>query len=159
MDRVAQFASSLLAVATLAACSGCGEDWQAATYPATGRLTINGKPAAGALVQLIASGPGPDVRDSRPWGLVAADGTFQLATYETGTGAPAGDYRLTITWPVDAARPGSPDRLKGKYADPAAAHFPVTIRAGATEIPSIELNRVIVAQNPRPTAAGRRPMP
>ena len=149
----------LLALAVLPALAGCREDWQAATYPATGRLTINGQPAAGALVQLVAGGAGPDVRNSRPWGVVAADGTFALSTYEGEAGAPPGDYRLTITWPVDASVLGSPDRLKGKYAAAETSPYPVTIRAEATAIPPIELTKVVVAANPRPSAAARHFQP
>ena len=142
-------------LATTVILTGCGEDWQAATYPASGRLTINGQPATGALVQLVAAGQGPDVRNSRPWGMVGQDGSFQLATYDASAGAPPGDYYLTITWPVNPAVLGSPDRLKGKYASPSTSKWPITIKAEATVIPPIELNQVLVAQNPRASAAAR----
>ena len=157
MRRLSWMAFSWLVAASLTATlTGCGEDWQAQTFPVSGRLTINGQPATGALVQLVATGAQPDVRNSRPWGVVGPDGAFHLATYEPGSGAPAGDYGLTITWPVDSSVLGSPDRLQGKYADPATYRQPVTIKGGPTAIPPIELTRVIVAQNPRAAAAVKR---
>ena len=38
--------ASTFALASTLFLAGCGEYWQAATYPASGQLTINGRPAA-----------------------------------------------------------------------------------------------------------------
>lgn len=125
------------------AAAGCGgEDWQAEVHPATGTLTINGEPAAGALVQLVPTGGAADERNSRPWGVVQADGTFALSTYDGEPGAPAGDYAATITWPPDPSRPSTADRLKSRYSrvDQAPARF--TIRPGANALPPIVLTGV-----------------
>ena len=146
----------LIATATLA---GCGEDWQAKTYPAAGRLTINGQPAQGALVQLIPRGAAPDERNSRPWGMVGADGTFQLSTYEPGDGSPPGDYGLTIAWPVDASKLGSPDRLAGKYAQGNPALPAVTLKAEPNQIPPIELTGIKLVDRPRVASAPPAPRP
>ena len=45
------------------------------------------------------------------------DGTFQLSTYETGDGVPAGEYALTFTWGQfnKIAMTYSGDKFKGKY--------------------------------------------
>src|SRR4051812_42032263 len=86
--------------------AGCRESWQADTYPASGRVSINGEPPTGVLVQLFPTGKeAPDGRNSRPWGLVKEDGTFVLSTYNGESGAPSGDYMVTMTWPPDASRP------------------------------------------------------
>ena len=151
--RLALVATLFLAAAGLA---GCREDWQAATYPASGRLTINGQPAAGALVQLVPRGAAPDERNSRPWGKVAPDGSFTLATYQGEAGAPPGEYGVAITWPVDASVLGSPDRLGGKLAEGAPALPAVTIKAEPTTIPPIELTGLKVSDSPRPNTAATR---
>ena len=141
------------ALALLAALAGCREDWQAATYPASGRLTINGRPAAGALVQLFPkAGTAPDERNSRPWGKVAADGSFELSTYQGEAGAPAGEYGVAISWPVDAAVLGSPDRLGGKYNAPEKSSLAVTLKAEPNQIPPFDLAGAKVADAPRPSA-------
>ena len=133
--------------ACLACClaSGCGESWQADTHPASGRISINGKPPAGALVQLVpAEGIKPDERNSRPWGLVKGDGTFILSTYDGKPGVPVGEYRLTITWPPDASRPSMMDRLKSRYARPEQSPRKVTIKPGDNVLPPIDLAGVDV---------------
>jgi len=138
----------MFALAAGLACSfwsGCGESWQADTYPASGRISINGKPPAGALVQLIPTGnTHPDERNSRPWGLVKDDGTFVLSTYAGQPGAPAGDYMLTVTWPPDASRPSTADRLKSRYARPDQSRWKVTVKPGENVLPPVELTNVDV---------------
>lgn len=155
-DRWARAALLLAATATL---GGCGEGWQAKTYPAAGKLTINGQPAQGALVQLIPRGAAPDERNSRPWGMVGADGTFQLSTYEPGSGAPPGEYGLTLAWPVDASVLGSPDRLGGKYAQGGPALPTVTLKAEPNQIPPIELTGIKINTNPRVASGPGMPKP
>lgn len=136
-------AAACLAMAAVA--PGCGEDWQASVHPASGRLAINGEPAAGALVQLIPTpGNKPDERNSRPWGLVREDGSFVLSTYDGSPGAPVGTYDLTITWPPDASKPSTVDRLKGRYASPDRAAARVEIKPGDNVLAPVELTGVTV---------------
>ncbi len=133
----------ILAVAACLAIFGCGETWEADTYPASGRISINGKPPAGALVQLFPTGARKtDDRDSRPWGLVKDDGTYVLATYNAEPGAPAGDYMLTLTWPPDASRPSMVDKLRRQYATPEKSRWKVTVAKGDNVLPLVELNDV-----------------
>lgn len=140
-------------VLACAAASGCGEGWEADTYPASGQVSVNGRPAAGSLVQLHSVGKGPDERNSRPWGLVKDDGTFTLSTYEAGDGAPAGDYVVTITWPDDPSVPSMADRLGFRYAQPGQSPWKVTIREGENTLPPIEIvDAKIDAAGPPKTA-------
>ncbi|MHC5539450.1 hypothetical protein ACYOEI_14630 [Singulisphaera rosea] len=133
-----------MTVAVLAT-AGCGESWQSDVYPASGRVSINGQPPVGALVQLVPVGEKKvDARNSRPWGLVKDDGTFTLSTYDGAPGAPVGDYAFTITWPPDASRPSMVDRLKSKFAKPDSSRAPLSIRAGTNVLPPIELTGVDV---------------
>lgn len=129
----------LMAVAT-GACVGCGgEDWQAQTHPAHGRITINGEPPQGAVVELHSAGEQADVRNSRPWAVVQEDGSYTLTTYATGDGAPAGDYVLTIKWPPDVSKPSLADRLGNAYSNPERSQWKATVSEGENELPPVEI--------------------
>ena len=138
------------------ACQGCGgEDWHAETYPAHGRITINGQPPAGAVIELHATGHRPDERNSRPWAVVQEDGTYVLSTYETGDGAPAGQYALTLRWSPDVTQPSLVDRLSGAYANPERSPYSVTISEGDNELPPVEITGARVLAKEAGAATGR----
>jgi hypothetical protein len=69
-----------------------------------------------------------------PHGEVGTDGKFQLGTFATADGAPAGEYVVTITWPetkTDATGDEvTHDRLKGRFRDPARSPWKVQIQEG-----------------------------
>lgn len=140
-----------MAVACLAVVAGgCGDGrWQAPTYPATGRLVVNGKPAAGALVHLHPEGAPVDARSSRPWAKVQSDGTFTLTTYELDDGAPAGSYQVTLVWPEDTSRPSLFDRLDRKFDEPEESKWTVTVTEGDNTLPPIEIDGVRLIDPPR----------
>jgi len=144
----------LLFIPVLLLLQGCrGEDWQASTYPAQGRITINGKPPEGAVVELHSRGEEkPDVRNSRPWGIVQSDGTYSLSTYEKSDGAPPGEYAVTIRWPPDVSQPSFADRLGGAYSTTRKSKWSVTIEEGENELPPIEITgaRVQSKEHARP---------
>jgi hypothetical protein len=89
--------SSLLVIAVLAAgCSGGSDRWsekRPKLSQATGQVLYNSEPLADAVVTFHA--------DGEPWlvyGRTDAQGRFELSTqaYGAGTGAPAGNYRVTV---------------------------------------------------------------
>jgi len=144
----------LLTVPAILVLQGCGgEEWHADTYPAHGRITINGEAPEGAVIELHSSGgEQPDVRNSRPWGIVQADGTFTLSTYETGDGAPLGHYAVLIRWPPDVSQPSFADRLGGAYSTTQKSKWSVTIEAGENELAPIDITgaKVVSKENARP---------
>ena len=85
----------------------------------------------------------PDTQKCR--GEVDEDGTFTLTTFVAGDGAPAGEYAVTITWPLPTppdAPPGDPppgDRLKNRYNHPQKSAWKVTIREEDNDLPAFEL--------------------
>lgn len=87
-----------------------------------------------------------DVRNSKPWGVVNADGSYRLGTYELEDGAPPGEYDVTLVWSLGLG----PDRLKGAHSVPEKAVMHVTISQTNNELPPIELSGVSVL--PPPTA-------
>lgn len=136
-------ASNLLILIAILLCQGCGgDDWQASTHPAAGNLTVNGEPAVGAVVELHSVGRQPDIRNSRPWAIVQDDGSFTLSTYESGDGAPLGDYAVTIRWPPDVTQPSMADLLGGAFATAQKTKWNVTITEGQNHLPAIAIDDV-----------------
>ena len=148
----------MFALALACVTLGCGGSrWQAETHPARGRVLINGAPPAGAVVELHSVGQPPDARDSRPWGIVQEDGAYALSTYETGDGAPAGDYMVTIKWPPDVSRPSLADRLNRAYSSPERSQWKVTVSAAEAELPLIEIHGAKVLSKEAASTPNTRP--
>ena len=102
---------------------GCSQtDYPNVTYPVTGRLlTKDGAPAAGVRVTLHSSHIISEGDPFRPSGTSDQDGLFQLTTYETDDGAPAGNYAMTFRWAPPQKTlldPTPKDRLKNRFAVP-----------------------------------------
>ncbi|AMV30396.1 hypothetical protein VT84_38745 [Gemmata sp. SH-PL17] len=70
-------------------------------------------------------------------------GNYALTTYAEGDGAPAGDYIITITWPVPKKTPFEPeggDQLAGKLAKPERSPHKFTVsKQSDQEVPVITL--------------------
>jgi hypothetical protein len=136
---------------------GCSDNWQAATHPASGRVSINGEPPVGALVQLYPLGEKVDVRNSRPWGLVGTDGAFTLSTYESGDGAPTGEYKFTIIWPVDPSSPAPTDRLDYKFSRPEQSTRSMTIQEGENVLPPVDITGAKVLSKEQASSSRQAP--
>ena len=112
------------------------------TFAVTGKVTLDGKPAATASVvfhPVGASGPA----DVKPHGTVNADGTYTLSTYGGNDGAPAGDYLVTVQlWLAGQRSDESPsNRLDAKYATPETTPLKATVAAGPTTLEPFALKR------------------
>lgn len=81
----------LIAGAVLCLTPGCGPR-RPATVPVTGRITLDGKPVAGAAVMFEPEGGGVPAR-----GSTGPDGTYTLTTFERDDGAIAGRHRVGVT--------------------------------------------------------------
>jgi hypothetical protein len=64
-------------------------------YSVHGRVLLDGKPMAGAMVILHPVGD-VGLNGLKPRALADADGWFKIYTYVVGDGAPAGNYAVTI---------------------------------------------------------------
>ncbi|AWM39950.1 hypothetical protein GobsT_16550 [Gemmata obscuriglobus] len=142
-DRAPPAARLAGALALLTAL-GCGAGGPPPAQPTRGEVRLQGKPVAGAWVVLTAT-EGDKARAMKPFGRTGPDGTFRLRTYEGEDGAPAGEYAVTITWPGpppkgDPDATEGPDRLKGRFADPAKARWKVQIAPGDNTLPAFVLD-------------------
>lgn len=154
-DRHAVFAVLLASVCL----AGCDEDWHAATHPVSGKVTVNGAAASGAVVTLYPLGEKIDVRNSRPWAITAPNGSFQLQTYEAGDGAPTGDYDITVTWPLDVKKMelAMVDQLDGQFSRPEKSLWTAHVHEGDNELPPIDITGVKLKT--KAESARRRALP
>ena len=134
-----------IAALSIASC-GC---WNAAeaerqpVFPARGKVSVNGRPAENALVVFHPTHSNSTIA-LRPSGRTAPDGSFILSTYESGDGGPAGEYIVTISWPELPSGPNpdtdlAPDRLKGRYADPARSKLRARLAEQENLLPAFDL--------------------
>lgn len=133
---------------------GCGqEDGRLDVRPTSGVVMRDGLPVPGATVVLNpAPGTAAAAAGLLPSAETDADGTFVVSSYESGDGAPAGEYSVTLGWPDRSYKPRTPaereaalagdvpDRLRGRYRDPAKSTWKVIVTEGAeNRLPAIEL--------------------
>ncbi len=142
MNRRTPKSPILSAMAALVALAGCGGGRMAA-QAVRGKVLCGDVPAQCALVIFHPQDGPEELQKLRPHGVVEADGSFTLTTYRPGDGAPAGSYRVTIEWPSPLPGetaddpehgPSGPDRLQGRYADPATTPLAVTIERGVNTL-------------------------
>jgi hypothetical protein len=127
--------------------AGCGKDDFQKVYPVTGKVLVDGQPAADCMVFLHRTFDDPHPRKVVPFAVTGPDGGFAVTSYLTGDGAPEGEYVVGIEW---RTRSGillnnyeGPDLLGGAYADKAANKakpgFVVTVGRGPVELPPFDL--------------------
>jgi len=114
--------------------SGCGKEPKGpprdATYPITGLITVDGKPEAQVQVKCHPVGGANDLPSAA---MTDADGKFSVGTYESGDGAPPGEYKLTFMWGqinLVSGRYGPPDKLNKRYSNVEQSEYSVTVKEG-----------------------------
>jgi hypothetical protein len=118
----------LLSTALLAV--GCGESWLE-VFPVSGSIKFNGQTPAGAQLVFHAVNPA-DPAAPAPKASVKPDGSFVVTSYQSGDGAPPGDYVVTVEWyQVDKDGNVGPNVVPKEYSDPKASPIKVTVAAGA----------------------------
>ena len=133
----------------MVAWTGCGsgraQSRGAQPFPVHGKVTYQGKPAAGFQVVFNPATPPQTGPVFAPSAIIDADGEYQLRSYEPGDGAPAGDYVVTFTWQQDVPGPDPGDapkridRLKGRFGDARKSTFKVTVHEGENDLPPFNL--------------------
>ncbi len=110
---------------------GCG-DGRPPTYPTEGKLLIHGKGYKGVHIVLVPV-DGPKEKVPSPTAMTNADGSFKLTTYKAYDGAPAGEYRVQVTYdPVPspfAKKLPKPPPFDAKYGKKEESPLRVTIEA------------------------------
>lgn len=134
-------AAFLMMVSTL----GCGrakQPWET-VFPATGTVTFDGNPLAGAQITLI---PEDKAFPSsvRPSATSREDGTFDIGTYSHKDGAPKGSYKvLVLHYPVVGSKENpsaGPNDLPPKYSKVDTTTLTYTV-AGPTATGELALTK------------------
>ena len=139
-----RFLAGVLMASMALLVSSCGGG-RKACYPVTGTITVDGKPAVDCMILFYSNDPADHDGPNRVLPLAMADenGKFKLSTFESGDGAPAGDYSITFTWRERSGLLKSqfdgPDRLNGKYATKEVSGKTVTIEKKPQDLPTFEL--------------------
>ncbi len=127
-------------------------------HPASGRIRVGDKPAAGVRMRLQPLGA--PTNSPNPHATTGADGGFVLET-SGQPGAPEGRYAVILTWPPPTgfSRPGrvAADRFAGRYASIDQPFGEVTIRSGTNDLGTFDVPEV--AQPLAPQSNKRRPRP
>jgi hypothetical protein len=125
MQRRSSLCLGVAAAALLLAGSGCGSSGTK-VYKVSGKVTLDGKPVAGASVKFepVDSGQGAGgVTGLGANGTTGTDGIYSLTTFNTNDGAMAGRYKVMIrkdTAPKPLVEkpnisPSDPDFIKQAY--------------------------------------------
>jgi len=124
-------------------CSGGGDS----LHPAKGKISVNGKPAAGAQIMLFPSGK-PDIKYVPATATADAEGAFTLMTGKDA-GAKVGKYVVTVIWPDPNKKltegekmqglGNIPDLLKGRYASPEKSTIQIEITSGENNLQPIDI--------------------
>lgn len=134
----------VLAAALLAV--GCGKSGTG-PVPVTGRVLVNGRPAAGAAVVFHPVNAGGEA--TRPLAQVDQNGEFRLTTASAGDGAAPGEYKVTLTWYVSPPRTGkraegddppAKNLIPDRYGKPDSTPVTATVKSDGTEPIRIEIN-------------------
>ncbi len=83
-----------MGIACLLGCGGDGDEWSAKrpkVYPASGIVTLDGKPLDGATVQYMSQ-----AHDLAAAGSTDAQGRFKLTTYNADDGAVEGAHKVVV---------------------------------------------------------------
>jgi hypothetical protein len=143
-----QIVALLTMAALVVSLGGCQSGPKEPVYPVKGQLFIDDKPAKGAVVWFNpVDAPEPDklkpAADPRPSGIVEEDGSFEVSTYGSKDGAPAGRYRIGVMWAKTMGGDEEQRLLSLDFMDPDRAGLPVVeVRpAPSNVLPPFKISR------------------
>jgi len=138
----------LAAGALIALVSACGKRG-IPLYPVKGSVRINGEPAKDVNVMFTpVAAPQGGATPLSPAAVTGEDGSFRLMSFKPGDGAPAGDYQVTIIYPMNRFNKhlSGIDRLKGKFADPKKSGLTAKVEPKSNDLPPFELKAEVLPE-------------
>lgn len=144
LNRVT-IATATLAV-LLASCTGCAPGNP--RVPVTGKITVDGMPAEGAVLFFH---PEDGNMEWLASATADANGSFSLVS-NMEPGAKPGKYKVAVTWPDPKVKPTEsqkmmgmvepgPDLLKGKFGNKESSGLTAEIASDTKELPPIALSK------------------
>lgn len=131
-----------LGLGLLSATSCKKSDGRLPVYPVKGQILVDGNPAKDVIVSFWPAKIEKGLHAYCPSGKTDDNGYFQLSTYNENDGSPAGDYTVTIEWPLGfnaISNQYHGDHLQGKYSDQGASEIKVKIEAKPNELAPIRI--------------------
>ena len=138
--------------------AGCSKGHGVTLYPVKGKVFINGEPARDVNIMFTPVVPiEVEGHFLSPAAATDDDGSFRLMSFEQDDGAPAGDYLVTIIYPMNRYNKNTSgiDRLNGVYSDPKTSKLTAKVEAKPNEIPTFNL-KADVKPLPQNTATGMK---
>jgi hypothetical protein len=146
-DRVCRRLLDLAWAVGLLALGGCSSGPPVPVFAVKGQLFVNNKPAQGAVVWFHpidagAANTEKPATNPRPSGVVQEDGTFEMSTYGTKDGAPAGRYRVAVNWTKTSGGDVDEHLLPMDFMDPYKAGLPVVeVKSQSNVLPPFNIKR------------------
>jgi len=131
--------------------SGCGKSapqikGKLPVFPVQGKLLIDGQPMANATIILNPVRKWPNgTAPQRPRAFAGSDGTFKVSTYSNDDGAPAGDYKVTISWKGDVSGVTSeqqaelPEKAPASFQEARSSRLRIKVNEEKNELPTWDL--------------------
>jgi hypothetical protein len=144
---IAVFASLLL----VSLSSGCAKSpppikGKLPLFPVEGKLVMNGEPMANATILFHPVRKMPDgAAHQRPRAVAGSDGSFKVSTYANDDGAPAGEYKVTISWKGDTTGVTSeeqqdlPEKVSETFQQARASRIRIKINEEENKLPTWDL--------------------
>jgi hypothetical protein len=111
-------------------------------YPVKGSVRINGEPAKDVnIVFTPVALPEGGATPLSPAAVTEEGGSFRLMSFKPGDGAPAGDYQVTVIFPMNRfnKHQSGIDRLRGKFANPKTSGLTAKVEPTSNDLPPFDL--------------------
>jgi hypothetical protein len=132
----------LAAGALAALLFGCSGNKGPRLYPVKGLVRINGAPAKDVNVTFTPVTPLDGTTEPlSPSAVTGEDGSFHLMSFQPGDGAPAGDYLVTVIYPMSRFNKhlDGIDRLRDKFANPKTSGLTARVEPTSNDLPPFDL--------------------
>jgi hypothetical protein len=112
-------------------------------FPVKGKLLLDGKPLPNANLVFHPTTPLPkDASQMLPRGRTNEEGAFALTTYSDNDGAPAGTYRVTVSYRgthQNQRTNEEPELMPPAYRNPRASMLTAEVQEGDNDLPALEI--------------------
>jgi hypothetical protein len=123
--------------------TGCSSSKQTPVYPVRGQVLLNGKPLPKAIVTFHHQNAAPDA--PAPSAQTDDEGRYTLTSFQTGDGAPEGDYAVSLVcFRTKELRKGAEEDtarniVPVRYANAATSKLTAKVTAGPNELPPLQV--------------------
>jgi len=148
-ERGPRWAAIAIGLSCVVFASSCGRSktpeiqGKLPVFPVKGTLILEGKPLANADLVFHPTTPLPkDASQILPRGRTNEDGAFNLTTYYDNDGAPAGKYRVTVSYRgshQNLRTSDEPELMPSAYRSPRASVLRAEVQEGDNDLPPLEI--------------------